>query len=378
MKQTTSKPKTRAEELRRQRTSQTSRKPVADAARAYEAAVHAGAATLRPAAPARRAAAAPTPSRPVTVRNVATGLPNRTVAAASPRRAYYLSLSTPGTEMRLPALPVIHFGWRLFSATIALLAIAGIFTLLFSPFFRVGPVTINGLERLTQSDVEAVLDLENLSIVEVTPQTVEKELLTRFTALENASISVGLPAGVILTVKERTPVLGWKQGDTLQWVDGKGVIFPPNGDAGELVIIPSSGPAPVVLPQAPADASQQAASADGTSADGTTDASTPESSAKLAKPVNTGPAHLEPNLFATARKLGERLPPSTPLVYTQAEGLGWEDTTGYDVYIGTDLATFDEKFNMVQSIAEQLAQKGIVPELINAENLDAPYYRAEN
>ncbi|HMN62853.1 MAG TPA: hypothetical protein PJ988_20980, partial [Anaerolinea sp.] len=71
---------------------------------------------------------------------------------------------------------------------------------------------------------------------------------TRFTALENASISVGLPAGVILTVKERTPVLGWKQGDTLQWVDGQGVIFQPNGDAGELVIIPSSEPAPVVLP----------------------------------------------------------------------------------------------------------------------------------
>lgn len=375
MKQTTtSKPKSRAEELRRQRSSQTSRKPVADAARAYEAAVHAGAATLRPGAPARRAAAAPTPSRPVIVRNVATGLPNRSVAAASPRRAYYLSLSTPGTEMRLPALPVIHFGWRLFSATIALLAMAGIITLLFSPFFRIGPVTINGLERLTQSDVEAVLDLENLSIVEVTPQTVEQELLSRFSALESASISVGLPAGVTLTVKERTPVLGWKQGDTLQWVDAQGVIFQPNGDAGELVIIHSSEPAPVVLPEAPADASQQAASADGT----TTETSTPEGAAKLAKPVNTGPAHLEPNLFATARKLGERLPPGTPLVFTQAEGLGWEDTTGYDVYIGTDLATFDEKFNMVQSIAEQLAQKGIVPELINAENLDAPYYRAEN
>jgi len=157
------------------------------------------------------------------------------------------------------------------------------------------------------------------------------------------------------------------------WVDAQGVVFQPNGDAGELVIIHSSEPAPVVLPEAPADASQQAASADASA-----EAPTSESAAKLAKPVNTGPAHLEPNLLATALKLGQRLPAGTPLVYTQAEGLGWEDTTGYDVYIGTDLATFDEKFNMIQSIAEQLAQKGIVPELINAENLDAPYYRAEN
>jgi hypothetical protein len=370
MKQTDTMTKTRAEELRVQRATHTDRQTAPGPQRTFETTMRAGTATLRGGTPVRRATA-PTPTRPVIVRNVASGMPaRRQVPAANPRRAYYLSMNTPATEMRLPALPVIHMSWRMLSATIALMAGIGLFSLVFSPFFQVGAVSINGLERLTQSEVEAVLDLENLSVIEVTPRTIEEELLTRFTSLESASISVSLPTNIALTVKERTPVLAWKQGDTYQWIDAQGVLFQPNGDAGELVIIHSSEPAPVVLPEAPATASD-------TSADDA-DLTASESGVKLAKPANSGPVYLEKDLFATARKLAERLPAGTPLVYTLSEGLGWEDVTGYDVFIGADLASFDQKFNMVQSIAEQLTQKGVVPELINADDLDAPYYRAEN
>ncbi len=370
MKETDTMPRTRSEELRVQRASHVNRQTAPGPQRTFETTLGAGTTTLRPGVPVRRAAA-PTPTRPVIVRNVASGMANRRQAAsANPRRAYYLSMNTPATEMRLPALPVIHASWRMLSAVIALAAAVGLFSLILSPFFQISMVKINGLERLTQSDVEAVLDVENLSVVEINPKAIEEELLTRFSALELASVSVSLPTNIALTVKERTPVLAWKQGDTYQWIDAQGVVFQPNGDAGELVIIHSSEPAPVVLPAAPVDANGQAA-------DATTQPAT-DSSSKLAKPVNTGPVHLDPELFGTALKLAQRLPAGTPLVFTASEGLGWEDVTGYDVYIGADLARFEQKFNMVQSIAEQLTQKGIVPELINAEDLDAPYYRAEN
>jgi hypothetical protein len=303
----------------------------------------------------------------VLVRNVANAAHiNRPLATANPRHTYYLSLSTPGTELRLPALPAIRPGWRLLSATIALAAAFGIFSMLLSPFFQVGPVEISGLQRLTQTDLEAVIDVENLSIVQVDPQQVEADLLERFTSLEGAHVSVSLPTHVALTVEERTPLLAWKQGDTLQWIDAQGVIFQPNGDAGELVVIHSPESIPAVFPES------TSAAGDETATDGS------EASAKLAKPTEVGPAYLDPTLFATARTLAERLPEGTVLVFTEAQGLGWEDATGYDVYLGNDLSDFNEKFSVVQAIADKLANEGVRPELIDAKNVDAPYYRVEN
>src|SRR4030065_1843013 len=71
------------------------------------------------------------------------------------RRRYDLSLSTPGAEMRLPAIPEVRLGWRLFSG----FAVAGLLFLLFwmwnSTMFRVGLVEVEGLRRLTLQAINA-------------------------------------------------------------------------------------------------------------------------------------------------------------------------------------------------------------------------------
>jgi hypothetical protein len=361
MKQPASKPTTHSQEVR-QRRGATSVKPAASTTQPRVTAPGPGFSTPR----ARRVAAqASVPTRPVVVRNTSFGTPiHRQVATANPRRAYYVALSAPGTEMRLPSLPAIRPSWRMLSATIVILTVVGIFSLVFSPFFQVGPVSIKGLERLAGADVQAVLDLENLSILAVNPLAVQEQLIKRFPGLESATISVGLPNNVSVTLKERTPVLAWKQGDSIQWIDALGVIFPPNGTVEGLWTIHSPEAPLVVLPEA-----EGANSADG--------AAKTDGSGKVAKPKNPGPVRLDPAIFGSAQRLAERLPAGTALVYTSAQGLGWEDSTGYDVYIGTDLTNFDKKFGMVQAIAEQLIQDGIRPELINASNPDAPFYRAE-
>ncbi len=318
-----------------------------------------------------RPAAAPSPSRPVVVRNTTFGTPiHRQVATANPRRAYYVPLSAPGAEMRLPALPVIRPGWRLLSAAIAIAAAIGFFSLIFSPFFRVGPVTINGLERLNPNEVQAVLDLENLSIVEVDPTAASAGLLKRFPALQAASVSVDLPVSVTVNLTERQPVLAWQQDDNVQWVDAQGVLFAPTGQIEGLVTIHSPEAPPVAMPKA--DQPPAGESAGSTAADGQA-----ESGAKLAKPTEAGPVTLDPSLLATAQMLAARLPAGTPLVFTAAQGLGWEDPTGYDIYIGSDLSSFEKRFAMVQAIVAQLTERGKSIELINAANPDAPYYRLE-
>ena len=358
-------PKLRAEELRTRRSSGTKRPQRFDAV--AQGGILGSLIPQRGDYPAHRASA-PSPSRPVTVRNTSFGTPiHRQVATANPRRAYYVPINSTGAEMRLPSLPVIRPGWRLLSAAIAIAAGIGLFSVIFSPFFRVGQATINGQERLATLDIEAVLDLENLSIVEVDPAAVSAELLKRFPNLEAASVSIALPTSVTVTLKERTPVLAWKQNDTLQWIDSQGVLFPPVGEVENLLVIHSPESPPMVLPE-----SEQLLEDDAVAAE-----DSQEGGARLAKPVKAGPTRLEPALLETAQKLAQRLPAGTPLVFTAAQGLGWEDPTGYDVYIGSDLVNFEARFAMVQSIAEQLTQRGLGIELINAANLDAPYYRLE-
>lgn len=358
-------PKPRAEELRTRRSSGTKRPRRFDAV--AQGGIFGSLTAQRGSFPTERASA-PSPSRPVTVRNTSFGMPiHRQVATANPRRAYYVPINATGAEMRLPSFPVIRPGWRLLSAAIAIAAGIGLFSVIFSPFFQVGQVAINGQERLAITEIEAVLDLENLSIVEVDPAAVTEELLKRFPNLESASVSTALPTSVTVTLKERTPVLGWKHADNLQWIDSQGVLFPPVGEVENLLVIHSPDSPPMVMPPSEQPLEDDAAAAEDSQ----------ESGARLAKPVKSSPARLEPALLQTAQKLSERLPAGTPLVFTAAQGLGWEDITGYDIYIGSDLANFEARFAMVQSIAEQLTQRGLGIELINAANLDAPYYRLE-
>jgi cell division protein FtsQ len=71
------------------------------------------------------------------------------------------------------------------------------------------------------------------------------------------------------------------------------------------------------------------------------------------------------------------LPKGTPMTFSAASGLGWKDTGGWEVYIGTDLDQYDQKIALYQSISTQLAGQGITPALISVEFLNAPYYRLE-
>lgn len=311
-------------------------------------------------------AAVPTPSRPVVVRNTTFGTPiHRQVATSKPRRAYYVSLSTPGAELRLPSIPQIQIGWRLLSAAILITAGIGLFSLIFSPFFIVSGVTINGLERISATDVAAVIDVENFSIVEIDPAEIKQRLIERYPGLDTVNVNVTLPTNVVLDLKERTPVLAWRNDDDVQWIDAQGVLFPPTGEVEGLVSISSPESAPVVIQPAVEEDSEGEAAQEA------------ENGPKLAKPVNPGPARLDPALLETAQKLAAHLPAGTPLVYLPTEGLGWEQPSGCDVFIGSDLSRFEVKLAAIQVIEQNLDQQGIVAELINARNLDAPYYRAE-
>ncbi len=320
------------------------------------------------------------PARPVTVRNTTFGTPvSRRVATTNPRRQYYVSLDTPGAELRLPAMPRLSFGPRLFSGFLAVVCLVGIFSMLFSSMFILGAPEVNGLQRLTQADIEAVLDIANFNAVEVDTSELRARLMDRFDILESAQVSIGLPNKVSVKVIERSPVIAWQSEKETRWADDKGFLFTPAGESGQLLIIASPDQPPLYTTPEQVKVIQEAELALAKTKDETSDTkkiSAAEAALSQARAPQK-PIQIDQTLLAAARKLVAQLPEGTALVYSNGSGLGWVDAAGWDVYIGTDLTNFDQKIALYKSAIEQLNGQGITPAVISVEYLDAPYYRLE-
>ena len=312
------------------------------------------------------------PARPVTVRNTTFGAPiNPRVATANPRRQFYVALDAPGAELRLPALPSLRPSARTLSSLIVIATLIALFSLLYSSVFVVAAPRVNGLTRLTQTDIESALDLANLSVVQVDAAAIRGALLTKYPILKDVSVGVGLPNSLTISVKERKPLVSWKIKDKESWIDAEGVLFPPAGKPDKLLAISADAEPPLyVSPEnqkALLLANQQAAQSDPV-----------QTALPLpASPKKDGPDKVDPTLLDAAVKLSTHLPAGTILVFSQLHGLGWQDKGGWEVFVGTDLANFDQKFALYQAIDRQLNGMGITPALISVELMSSPYYRME-
>jgi cell division protein FtsQ len=296
-------------------------------------------------------------TQPVFARSPVYGYPAGGQSHAKPRRKLYYSLDAAGTEIRLPAMPVIQPGPRLISGAIVLMFGALIMAFLCMSSFQVSKITITGLSRLSAGDVRTVMALDGISVVSIDPQAVKANLATSFPELTNINISVGLPASVKISVKERQPVLAWEKDGQTQWIDANGAIFPARGDAGQLLTIQSdeNPPAPVVL--------------------------NPDKAAKasLAGKAGTDPIAqtMDLTILNAAQKLRNLAPTDSTLIYSSKDGLGWNDTQGWKVFIGLNLDDMDLKLIEYQAIVQQLNDQGIKPQMVSVEHVHAPFYRME-
>jgi cell division protein FtsQ len=334
--------------------------------------------TVRVTSSVQRAVSEPAPAaRPVTVRNATFGTPVRQrVQTTNPRRQYYVALDTPGVEMRLPALPALHLGTRSISAVIAIACLVGIFSLLFSPFFAVGLPKVNGLNRLTQTEIETALDIENAAVVNLDAAVLTETLRQAYPILESVRANISLPNQVTVTIKERQPIFSWKFGDKVMWADANGVLFPATGEPAEMLTISADGEPPLYISpeeQKAIDEAEKAKTAAGLTA---TEKTVLDITLKN-NPAKGKTDKIDPVLLSAAQKLASYFPAGMVLAYSKSHGLGWQDPGGWEVYIGKDLNSFDQKYALYQSINQQLAGQSITPAIISVEFLDAPYYRLE-
>jgi cell division protein FtsQ len=282
---------------------------------------------------------------PVMVRGNVYGLPLQETKRSKSRQRVNVALNVPGVQISLPAIPQIHFGWRLVSLIFGTILLGLLYFAWTAPFLKVTSPEITGLQRLTEQDVNVVLQLTGKQIFMVYPNQLEKALTEAFPEFTKVDVQVDIPNSVKIQVEERTPILIWKQEDKSVLVDANGFAFPMRESAASepTLIVQASGPPPASI----------------------------ETQTNL-EPIRFLPVEMVSALVS----LSAIVPTDTNLVYDSAHGLGWKDKKGWEVYFG-DVSDIDMKLNVYKALIQKLKKEKIEPALISVEYVNAPYYRLE-
>lgn len=252
----------------------------------------------------------------------------------SPRRRYDVPLSSPGAEIRLPAVPAIHNYWRIFSGVLTVALLTALFLIWKAPYFQVTTVAVEGVKRFTAGEISKAIDAVGNPIFTIHPNQLERDLENTYSGFSSIDVQVTWPSGVKVVLEERKPVIAWDWEGHVRWVDEEGMGFDPHGEGVDVITIES----PIL-------------------------------------PSTSGGQFLDPALVRAVIGLSSHAPEDVRMVYHPEHGLGWKDSRGWQVYFGSDPQDMDRKMLVYQSIIEHLGEKGIRPSLISVEHLRAPYFR---
>jgi hypothetical protein len=164
---------------------------------------------------------------------------------ARQQRRIYLPTNTPGSEIRLPAMPEVKLGWRLLSVFLVISLSIGIYMLNFSDRFEISTLNLNGAQRIPAEEILDRLELSGKPIISVIPSEIEAQILAEFADIKSAAVSVELPANLTISIQERIPAITWYiDGEATTWVDDEGFTFPIRGEATIPLKVMASGDPP--------------------------------------------------------------------------------------------------------------------------------------
>ena len=291
----------------------------------------------------------------VTVRSDTIGIPVIKRTNNRLRKKYTLTLGN-GVEMLLPAIPVIHPGWRILSTPLFLLMGALIYGMVTLPEFRVSEAVISGADRISPVDIESISEVNDQPIFFINPGAIEKELAEAYPELTGVSVEIDMPSQVAIHIEEKEPLFAWRNNEDVLWIDAFGSIFPSRGEADLIFTIESEEPPPLMITH-----SDQIAS--------------------LVKENGSEASYIgkqiDANIFESAVKLKAAFPDIETIAYNPRNGLGWIDENGMKVFIGISMDDIDAKLNMYSKIIAYLQNKGVQPSMISVAHLHAPFYRTD-
>ncbi len=301
---------------------------------------------------------------PVTSRSFPYATPARQTYGTTPRKKIYYAVGANGAEMRMPAIPIIHFNWQMISGPLAVILLVVVLLLTNLSTFEIQGVDTVGITRVSAADLVTVLRSNAGSIFTLDRQKAEKALAISFPELTDIHLKVDFPAKVEISARERQPILAWSYKDQTLWIDQDGVVMPVRGDVGSLITIKSNVIPPLTTAVDTSNGAldfSQIAAANKNAAD----------DSKLILP------QISPDVLQAAIGLTAQLPEGAILIYDPVNGMGWFDQRGWKVFFGLDLSDLQLKLTEYQSIIDRLTKEGVTPTLISVEFVHAPYYRTE-
>jgi len=231
---------------------------------------------------------------------------------------------------------------------------------------RVDAPIIEGLKRITSSQVVTELKLIGQPVFLLDSTELEKELLIAFPELSSAEILVQFPNKVTIVVTERIPVLVWNQDGESALVDSQGITFPNRGagEPGLLPVIEASGD-PVFSGQI-----------ESTNTDIRKQTIQKITGALL--PTLLVEDQVKPLLSAEMVQsvliIAQQSPDGSKLIYDPVHGFGWADRRGWNVFLGGS-DEMETKIHIYRAIMEDLKKAESQPTLISVEYAYAPYFR---
>ncbi|MFN8412288.1 MAG: FtsQ-type POTRA domain-containing protein [Anaerolineales bacterium] len=266
-------------------------------------------------------------------------------AVTANRRRFNVAIGLPNIALHRPAITISRpsANWRTASLGLAIFFAITIYLMWTLSYFHVNTATVLGNSRLSKEEINAVLGVTGQSIFLIQPEDVATRLRLNYPELASAKVNVYLPNHVYVTVTERQPVILWQQDQGFTWIDATGVAFRPRGDAGMLI--------PVLGLATP-----------------------PAGSAPLDDPLGP-PPYMQKELVEAILALAPSVPAGSTLTFNPADGLGWKDSRGWEVFFGTNPQDMPLKIRVYQSLVDSLTSRGRIPEYINVAFPSAPYYR---
>jgi hypothetical protein len=251
-----------------------------------------------------------------------------------PRRRVDVALSTPGAEIRLPAVPAVNNKWRLLSGTLSVSLLLVLILVTNTGFFQVKGIQTEGLERFTEAEIAQAINIKGSSVFFIYPEKIKQDLENTYPGLSEVEVEVSWPANVLISLRERYPVLAWNWEGHVRWVDENGVAFEPHDQGLDVVQVNSAMLPPTVHDR-----------------------------------------FVDPRIVRTVGTLRDYLPEGTELIFDAEHGLGWNDERGWVVYFGFNDDDAAQKMIVYQALVDYLEKKRITPAMINIEFIDAPYFR---
>lgn len=260
-------------------------------------------------------------------------------------RRFNVAFGLPEIKLQRPSITMsrIRGNWRVASLLIALVLGLAIYFALTLPYFHVPNATVLGNNRFSREEIEMVLGVAGQSIFAVKPDEVETRLRMNYPELSSAKVEVYLPNHVYVTVTERQPVILWQQDNGYTWIDSDGIAFRPRGTADGLITVIGLTPPPAGV-------------------------------ASLDDPYSPVP-FMQAELVDAILVLAPSVPAGSTLIYDPSNGLGWNDSRGWQAFFGTSAKDMALKIRVYQSLVDSLLSRGKAPEFISVAYPDAPFYR---